>query len=192
MADIPKISDSLRSEIVLTDEQLRAIGCVAVEFTYLETSLDSVIEKLCCLDEHDFRLLTAGAQISPKLKIARDVTEARIKAEFRERHKNLFDDISHQVAQRNNVIHGHWRVPKLTGHQSNLGEKGWRELKWTRKGDPFAIRKKRGEPGHTIFKSKDLMEIARGLHRARTALLSFLRESGLSPPPFTSVSLKMD
>src|SRR5882672_703467 len=105
----------LRSELTLSDDELRAIGCVAVESTYFDVVLDDLIEHLCCLDEHDFRILTAGAQLAAKVEIIKGVTKSKVKSDFKMEYKKLFDDIGDAVAKRNSVIHGRWGVPRLTG-----------------------------------------------------------------------------
>jgi len=170
--------------MVLTDAQLRAIGCIAVESTYLEGIIDSVIEHLCEMTVHDFRIFTAGAQIGAKVRMLRDVIEARAQLGAAARIKELFEDIDRQLTLRNSAVHGRWGVPKLGGHARNLGgDKGFSKTTWERQGEPFAIRSKRGEAGHTVFRSEDLMQIARGLDRVKRELLDFLiRQTELLPP----------
>lgn len=169
----------LRSEATLTDEDLRAIGCVAVESTYLDDLLDLAIQRLCRLNEHDFRVLAAGAQSTAKCNMVRDVTGLRIKPEVAARHKQLFEDINALIRQRNDIIHGSWSVHLRGVPKSDASDDSF---DWVREGDPVAFRTNRGKTDHRVFRQKDLLETARGLARVHHALLSFLGESDLLRP----------
>jgi len=177
---MPPKKSVLLSEVTLDDGQLRAIGCVAVESTYLEDVLENVIQTLCVLDEHDFRVFIGGTQISAKLALVSKLTDSRIKQEFVEERNNLFSAISKQITDRNNIIHGIWRVPRLRTKDDPTDPNGF---VWVKEGDPYAVRRNRGEAGHTIFEPNEIMATARGLARAASDLHKFLYRSGLYPAP---------
>lgn len=172
----------LRSEVTLKEDQLRAIGCVAVESTYLEDFLDNIIQVLCCLDEHDFRVLTAEAPISEKLHVVKMVTKSRLKPEFYKRHQLLFNSIQQHITDRNTVIHGSWHVPVLRGVKDPTSADG--APKWIAEGKPFAMLKNRGKTGAKRQDRENIMEIARKLAQSTIDLVKFLSESALFPPQF--------
>lgn len=170
----------MQSEIVLRDDELRAIGCVVLESTYLETLIDLLIKELCCLDERDYRLLIEGAQLKTKLDLLREITRARIKPEFIKQHERLFGDISAQIANRNRIIHGRWGVPHLRGMRGQNDE-----IVWERGGEAFAVRKaRRAEKPHELFKIRHVMTTARALSRLSHELAYLLLKCGLWPAQF--------
>lgn len=169
----------LRSEVVLSDAQLRAIGCVAAESSYLDDVLDAYIAILCCLDAHDFRVMTEGMQLQSKVEKLRVLTKARIKTEFEIEHRQLFDEIKEAITDRNNVVHGSWSVERLRQVKDEAGV-----IRWVAEGEAFARRKKRGKVGTELFKPKDIMDTARRIAGANLGLIHFLGKSGLSPPEY--------
>jgi hypothetical protein len=181
---LPERKFTLRSKVVLSDKQLNAIGCVAVESAYLDDLFDRYIQGLSCLDEHDARVLTAGAQLSAKLQVLKALTKERIKSEFARKHENIFAELGRHITDRNNIVHGTWHVETLNLFRS-ADEK---TSKWVPSGETWAKRKKRGEVGHTIFKPKDIMDTANGLCQSGLELVYFLKESGLWPPQFVRSS----
>ena len=171
---------NLRSIVTLTDEQLRAIGCVAVESAYFDDMLDMFIEQLCCLDEHDFRVLTAGAQLQAKLNVLKDVTRSRIDDKLADKHGKIFGKAAHVISERNNVIHGSWSVERIKGVKANPDG----TFRWEAEGATWARRKKRGEIGSTLFKPKNIMDTAIRLAEVVTELAHFLFENGLWPAQY--------
>lgn len=171
----------LRSEITLEADQLRAIGCVAVESAYLEETLDWTIRHLAVLDEHDFRVLAANAQLSAKLTLLSKLMESRLKPEYLQERTDLISAISKQITDRNNIVHGVWHVPVLRSAENPEDPDG--PANWFKEGESFATRTKKGETGYITFKPKDIMATAYGLSRATSDLHDFLRKSGLYPPP---------
>ena len=57
----------LRSEIILTKEQLAAVGSAAIECTYLEQQLELVVWRLSGLDEHRGPQFTANMQLKSRI-----------------------------------------------------------------------------------------------------------------------------
>lgn len=180
---MPPRKSVLQSEVTLDAEQLRAIGCVAVESTYLEEQLDWIVRHLAVLDEHDFRVFTANLQLSGKLNLVSKLMDSRLQPEHVRERDDLFSAISKQITDRNNIIHGVWHVPTLRSTENPNDPDG--PPKWIKEGEAFATRHNKGEVGFKTFKPKDLMQTAHGLSQAGGDLHRFLRKTGLYPPQRT-------
>jgi hypothetical protein len=98
----------LRSEIILTQEQLAAVGAVAIEATYLEQQLELVLWRLSGLDEHRGPQFTANMQFRSRVEalhvLGRMVLPTTADAEF----QSLIRELDECGVQRNHVIHGTW------------------------------------------------------------------------------------
>jgi hypothetical protein len=98
----------LRSEIVLTQEQLAVVGAVAIECTYLEQQLEAVVWRLSGLDEHRGPQFTANMQLKSRIEtvqaLGRMVLPETADADF----QALLRELHECAVQRNHVIHGTW------------------------------------------------------------------------------------
>ena len=98
----------LRSEIILTRDQLAAVGAVAIECTYLEQQLELVIWRLSGLDEYRGPQFTANMQFKSRVEafqaLGRMVLPETVDADF----QSLIRELHECAIQRNHVIHGTW------------------------------------------------------------------------------------
>ena len=104
----------LHSERILNKKQLHAIGCVAVESSRLETLIEILIWIICGFDEDRGRIFTDRVQLDGKVSLLRAlVKEKKTTQKFRDRFKEITDEISSTIPKRNTIIHGDWLgVPK--------------------------------------------------------------------------------
>lgn len=100
----------LRSEWQLTSEQLKAIGCLAVESTHLELFIDALIRSIGKLDDVAFEVFLGRLTIEPKTQILRDLLWPRLEnmPKVKKSFKLMYDDIKDMITKRNTVIHGIW------------------------------------------------------------------------------------
>lgn len=98
----------LRSEVILTREQLAAVGAVAIESTYLEQQLELVIWRLSGLDEYRGPQFTANMQFKSRVEafqvLGRMVLPETADADF----QSLIGELHECAVQRNHVVHGTW------------------------------------------------------------------------------------
>ena len=98
------------SEAMFSDEQLKAIGCLALESQRLDDIADSIIREYC--SNLIAELWIGRMMVRSKLKILRDLlldglTDESLKQEYESLNSRMTTDID----LRNTVIHGEWRVP---------------------------------------------------------------------------------
>jgi hypothetical protein len=99
----------LVSQTILTQEQLAAIGCVAIESTYCEIVVEQIIWQLSGLDEEHGKHFTQNVQLNSRLELLSTLGKMHIedeahKAEF----VKLISDLKIANTDRNTVIHGSW------------------------------------------------------------------------------------
>lgn len=181
------IDPGIRSILTLDEEQLKAIGCVAVESAYLDDFLDTHIQYLSALDESDFRIFINNAQLMAKVDLLRNLSKSRLNGEqFADSHRRAFDEIKEAVTERNKVIHSTWRVERMETVKDQNGE-----LVWIPLGKKFATRKNRGKAGFERYEPKNIMDVAVRLDAATRGLAAFLQKSGLFPPKQVRVSAEL-
>ena len=95
---------------MLTDEQLRAVGCLAVESTHLELYIEGIINAICKFDQTASDVFIGRLSIEPKAKIMRDLLWEHLKnlPSLKESFKLIYDDIKDMISKRNTAIHGNW------------------------------------------------------------------------------------
>lgn len=101
----------LLAEFILTDEQLRAIGCLSVESTHLDMYITGIIVDICKFDDIAMEVFVGSRlTIEPKAKMMRDLLWPHLEdgSELKESFKLIYDDIKDLIAKRNTVIHGNW------------------------------------------------------------------------------------
>lgn len=154
------------SEIILTPEQLQAIGSVAVEASYLEECVEMLIWELCGFEENTGRVFTEKMMLDGKVTLLRElliprIVDKKVAADF----KDIFDKIKDDIPKRNTIIHGHWgskddriSLSKIaSGHTYS---------------DSIAVRKRlKGAPVPIL--AKDVIQIARRISRHRVKLMRF-------------------
>jgi hypothetical protein len=103
----------LLSEYVLTDEQLKAVGCLALEATRLETHLEQAILDHCGSVMGKL-LLDRNKMLDAKLDLFRDIfIHETLSDEHAKELEKLYADIKIDIPRRNTVIHGSWEDPAI-------------------------------------------------------------------------------
>jgi hypothetical protein len=99
----------LVSQTILTQEQLAAIGCVAIESTYCEIVVEKLIWQLSGLDDEHGKHFTQNVQLNSRLELLSTLGKMHISDEI---HKaefvKLVSDLKIANTDRNTVIHGSW------------------------------------------------------------------------------------
>ena len=97
----------LISEVVLTDEQLKAVGCLAIESTRLETHVEQAIIDHCGTILGEF--LVKDKMLGGKVDLFRAVfTREALDENHARALEQLFGELKSDIAKRNTVIHGSW------------------------------------------------------------------------------------
>jgi hypothetical protein len=112
------ISDNqqlLASEMLLSDEHLRAAGCLALESTHLDMYVTSLIELLCGFDDSRSKLFIGRLTLGPKVKIMRDLIWPIVSGTPEGEEFNvIYEGINSFIENRNTVIHGDWGLARMT------------------------------------------------------------------------------
>ena len=142
----------LTSEGILSDEQLKAVGCLALESARLEEYLERAILDHC--GDVIGGLLVRNRMIDAKTEIFKEVFTPEVLDEQHAKElKQLYDDIKSDIPKRNTVVHGYWEEDSLANRYYRLHTKG------TDSWEPYA-RKKAME-----VKASEVMELARRFGR---------------------------
>ena len=137
---------------MFSDEQLSAIGCLALEATRLESFVDVYIE-FECGEKIATLLLKQNKMAAGKLAVFRSLVLPDIASEeLRKEFENWYSTVTTDIERRNTVIHGEW---EFTGDGIPLRD--ILKLMMERTND-VAARKKNGE---TIVKANEVMDLAR-------------------------------
>jgi hypothetical protein len=154
------------SQVILTPEQLQAIGSVAVETSYLEEWVEMLIWELCGFDENTGRIFTEKMMLDAKIGLLSDLLTPRIEdketgAEFKE----IFDSIKNDIPKRNTIIHGHWGSKDAHVSLFNIAS-------GKIPSDSVAVRKRRKAAPAPVL-AKDVIKIAQRISRHRAKLMRF-------------------
>jgi hypothetical protein len=104
----------LSSEHLLTDEQLRSVGCMVLEATFLEQLLDAILRRLCRLSIAEEELFMKNWQLSTKASAVKRLLQTKLRsAKRRGRLTEIFNRIEISIERRNTVVHGAWSLPTL-------------------------------------------------------------------------------
>lgn len=163
-----KPKDALADQGLLSDEQLQAIGLVAVESSKLESEIEFFTWMICGFDEESGRVLTDRLQLDGKLSLVRELTNIRIKSDqMRADFKDITDRISDLIPKRNTIIHGEWhgalgailkQLPKAKSY-------------------PIAVRFKRDQRNIPIVPAGDVRAVADRLAHVRIQFLAFFLQN---------------
>lgn len=154
------------SQIILTPEQLQAIGSVAVEASCLEEWVELLIWELCGFDESTGRVFTDKMMLDAKVSLLRDLLIQRIKdKEIAAEFKDIFDKIKDDIPKRNTIIHGHWgsQDDRVSLSQIASGHVF---------SDSIAIRKRLNGASIPVL-AKDVIKVAQRISRHRVKLMRF-------------------
>jgi hypothetical protein len=162
----------LLSETLLSDEQLRAVGCLALEATHLEIYIEAIIRGLCEFDENKSKVFLDRLMIGAKTDIMRDLIWPIVRDtpqgnEF----KVIYDDIKDLIAKRNTVIHGDWGL--------NLTVTEMRDSILTRRGKAIAKRKWKSDE----VKADEVTALAHRFAQRQLDLLTWCFEHVLQSSP---------
>ena len=161
--------DFVMSEIILADDQLKAIGCIALESTALESCLEKIINNACSFDEKRSEIFIGQLMIGAKSKIMRDLLWPQVVGTKHEPEFQLiYGEIRDLISKRNVAVHGEW----------NSMAAGFMELA-TRNNIPSA--KKRGST--LTLKATEIMELAHRFDRCQNRLLRWYAEFLASSQP---------
>lgn len=98
---------TLICELVLTDEQLKAVGCLAIESTRLETHVEQVIIDHCGTVIGS--LLIERKMLDAKVDLLKSVFSSEfLDKEHAAEFEQLYGEIKSDIPRRNTVIHGSW------------------------------------------------------------------------------------
>lgn len=170
---------SHRSDQILTDDHLRAIGRVCVAWSWLEQHVDIVLATFIPMaDLIEARCITANTGLRDKLAMVRSFAFTRISnASQREDLDTLLNQIDNDLRiARNGVVHHQW------GFDKNLVPTQYR-LKFTYK-KPQAHQPKVMESYEEFPTTPDeINKVADSLDEAAEALMTELSHYLASRPP---------
>lgn len=107
--------EPLAGELMLSQEQLRAIGCLAIEVTRLEEMVGIVIQEVSGLSNADAETFTFGWMLDKKVEAMKTILTPRLKAAGEvDTFADLYARIKDLNTRRNTVIHGRWERTSST------------------------------------------------------------------------------
>lgn len=151
----------LTSEILLTDDQLKAIGCLTVEVSRLESLLDSSIQALCRFNDIQKEMFIGKWMVGVKIEAARDLFRPKLRSKKKlQNFDALFAKLKDLITRRNTIVHGEW---------ATLTQRNWLMPSPERGSDAFAKHKKK----KLTIKAADIMDIVLGLSACYSELFHF-------------------
>lgn len=104
----------LTSEILLTDDQLKAIGCLTVEVSRLEFLLDDFIQAFCRFNDIQKEMFIGKWMIGVKIEATRDLFRPRLRAKEKlQSFDTLFAKLKDLITRRNTIVHGEWAASQM-------------------------------------------------------------------------------
>lgn len=99
----------MRSKKVLSKNQLAEIGSIAVESTYCEQLVGSLIWSLARLNELNGKFFTYGMQMGTRIDLLSSLGKLNlVSASEIETFTNIISELKENNEKRNIVIHGYW------------------------------------------------------------------------------------
>ena len=151
----------LPSELDLTPEQLKAIGCVAVESARVDLLVERIILIICNYDFDTGKMYTDRLELGAKLNLLRQFTFAKIEHdEARTNFQRIYDGLKNVLLVRDTIIHRRWKI--RLNYLSSMG--------------PFSagFRAGRGQEKKPMRPDK-IMSIAKRLYKLHGELWNFYR-----------------
>ena len=146
----------INSQKILTQEQLAAIGCVAVESASLEGLVDYGIYKLTGQHETTGRLLLGNMMLGSKVDVLADLFKLYIGQEnFDKDCSKVFSDIKHELSNRNTIIHGFWATFSTVADMMSLNPAA--------QGARTVATKPMRSGNHRKFEIEKVMDVARAI-----------------------------
>lgn len=132
-------STGLFSEFLLSDEQLKAVGCLALESTHLELLVESFI--IAFVGKNVGELLMKRKMIDAKIDIFRDLITPVIKnADLKKIFEELCSNIKSDIVRRNTAIHGEWGSDEKKTVSEWLSKKQNSDVVAKRKNSPSTVK----------------------------------------------------
>jgi len=104
----------LTSEILLTDDQLKAIGCLTVEVSRLESLLDDIIQVFCRFNDAQKDIFIGRWMIGAKIEATKELFRPRLRAKEKlQSFDTLFAKLNDLITRRNTVVHGEWATSQI-------------------------------------------------------------------------------
>lgn len=106
---VSKAPRKIRSRLIMTTEQLAAVGSVALESTECEMVVEDLIWKLARLNQESGKLFTQGMQMQNRLEMLLQLGKLNIvQPATLERFTGLISKLKELNGSRNIIIHGSW------------------------------------------------------------------------------------
>ena len=165
-------------EVLLTSEQLSALGSIVAESASLESNLNLMIARLARLSEAQLNILLGDQMLGRKLDIVKAAALLKLKSNRgKKRFIHLVDRVALLSRDRNTVVHGTW------GDQQ-----GRLPTRWICARAPdsavYAVLHKRRGTKLRAFPAAQLKTLAKNMSEAHSELFSFLLEK-LNPKKVT-------
>jgi hypothetical protein len=159
----------LQSQIILSQEQLAAVGCVAIESTYLELHVEAVIWMLSGLDAKRGPQFTGKVQLGNRLELLHSLGGLVLAGAKIVEFSSLVSDLKDSAAKRNTVIHGTW-TSQSSDYLQLLAD-------GPEKHPPARATKERPNKGPATISATEIMSIAQGIAGRRARLGRFVHET---------------
>lgn len=159
----------LSSETILTQQQLAAVGCVAIESTYLEQVLERFIWALAGLDEKAGIHFTHKLSVGPRIDLLRELVLSKLDAQYRDEFGALIGRLKESNERRNTIVHGAWITTV-----SNVMVL-WRD--GPEKYDPALARRRRIGKPDLEFSAVEVIKVAEALSDLRYDLMEFFDQA---------------
>jgi hypothetical protein len=162
------LENFMMSTLILTKDQLAAIGSVAIESTYCEKLVEEIIWNLAGLDEDKGKFFTQPIQLSNRLELLSDLGKQKLSDQKEiENFRIIISDLKIATSNRNTIIHGHWSWSETSKDFFTL----WRE--GPEKQPPAAASKRRLKNDPVTFSAADIQDVAVKISRLTAELNSF-------------------
>jgi hypothetical protein len=163
----------LFSDYILSADQLRAIGNVVVETTYLEIYVEQVIWRLAGMEKESGKFFTDQTRIAARLELLSSLGKPRLKGTKLARFTALVSDIKIETEHRNTIVHGVWVTAKIS--LAELLGNDWKERK------PAFANKRRLHKPPLKFSAVKVRETAERISTLSKELTLFCEEEWPSP-----------
>lgn len=105
----------LFSDYILSADQLKAIGNVAVETTYLEIYVENVIWRLAGMQEASGKFFTDQMRVAARLELLANLAKPRLTSETKlATFTELISNLKIECEKRNIIIHGEWTIAHIS------------------------------------------------------------------------------
>jgi hypothetical protein len=159
----------LLSNTVLTEDELRAIGNVAVELTYCEHMVEDIIWTLAGMKNDQGKFFTDRMQLDKRLELMGDLWKPQLAGDDLKKLTDLISDIKEANNDRNTIIHGFWHMPKLP----------LKEWMANQKFPPATAEKRRLRSDPIKFSATNIRKTAERISDLTGALWEFAYDKGL-------------